>query len=159
DHVRSALMLVADGVRPGNEGRGYVLRRLIRRAVRSMRLLGYTERAMPELLPISKSLMVESYPELDADFPRISEIVHAEEDAFRRTLETGTSLFEGVARAVKQEGGRVLPGEEAFRLHDTFGFPIDLTMEMADEVGLQVDADAFPSAMQVQRERGRADAA
>ena len=159
DHVRSALMLVADGVRPGNEGRGYVLRRLIRRAVRSMRLLGFTERSMPELLPISKALMAESYPEIETDFPRISEIVYAEEDAFRRTLETGTSLFDGVVAAVKQEGGRVLPGEDAFRLHDTYGFPIDLTMEMADEVGLQVDADAFRSAMQEQRERARADAA
>ncbi|MDN5820920.1 MAG: alanine--tRNA ligase-related protein, partial [Brachybacterium sp.] len=86
DHVRSALMLVADGVRPGNEGRGYVLRRLIRRAVRSMRLLGYSERSMPALLPISKSQMAESYPELDSDFGRISEIVYAEEEAFRRTL-------------------------------------------------------------------------
>ena len=159
DHVRSALMLVADGVRPGNEGRGYVLRRLIRRAVRSMRLLGYTQPSMPQLLPISHSLMVESYPELEADFARISEIVHAEEEAFRRTLETGTTIFEGVVGAVKEEGGRVLPGEDAFRLHDTYGFPIDLTMEMASEVGLQVDAEAFRSAMQEQRERARADAA
>ncbi|MGO1198784.1 MAG: alanine--tRNA ligase, partial [Dermabacteraceae bacterium] len=159
DHVRSALMLVADGVRPGNEGRGYVLRRLIRRAVRSMRLLGYTERSMPALLPISQSMMVDSYPGLEADFARISEIVYGEEEAFRRTLETGTTLFDGVASAVKKEGGRVLPGEDAFRLHDTYGFPIDLTMEMAGEVGLQVDADAFRSAMQEQRERARADAA
>ena len=159
DHVRSALMLVADGVRPGNEGRGYVLRRLIRRAVRSMRLLGYSEPSMPALLPLSKSLMVESYPELEVDFPRIGEIVYAEEEAFRRTLETGTSIFDQLAGAVKQDGGRILAGEDAFRLHDTYGFPIDLTMEMAQEVGLQVDADAFRGAMQEQRERARADAA
>src|SRR5690606_3363507 len=159
DHVRSALMLVSDGVRPGNEGRGYVLRRLIRRAVRSMRLLGHLDPSMPALLPVSKDQMVESYPELEADFPRIAEIVYAEEEAFRRTLETGTSIFEQVAGSVKKEGGRVLPGEDAFRLHDTYGFPIDLTMEMAAEVGLQVDADAFRSAMQEQRERARADAA
>ena len=159
DHVRSALMLVGDGVRPGNEGRGYVLRRLIRRAVRSMRLLGYSEPSMPALLPLSKSLMVESYPELEADFPRIGEIVYAEEEAFRRTLETGTSIFDQLAGAVKQDGGRILAGEDAFRLHDTYGFPIDLTMEMAQEVGLQVDADAFRGAMQEQRERARADAA
>ncbi|MGP9536910.1 alanine--tRNA ligase [Brachybacterium sp. AOP43-C2-M15] len=159
DHVRSALMLVSDGVRPGNEGRGYVLRRLIRRAVRSMRLLGYTEPSMPELLPVSKSLMVESYSELEADFPRISEIVYGEEEAFRRTLETGTTIFDQVAGSVKKDGGHVLSGEDAFRLHDTYGFPIDLTMEMAGEVGLQVDAEAFRSAMQEQRERARADAA
>ncbi|MEE1651090.1 alanine--tRNA ligase [Brachybacterium sp. J144] len=159
DHVRSALMLVGDGVRPGNEGRGYVLRRLIRRAVRSLRLLGYAEPAMPHLLPISKDLMAESYPELEADFPRIAEIVYAEEETFRRTLETGTALFDQVAKAASADGGRVLPGDEAFKLHDTYGFPIDLTMEMAAEVGLQVDAEAFRSAMQEQRERARADAA
>ncbi|MGO1284038.1 MAG: alanine--tRNA ligase [Brachybacterium sp.] len=159
DHVRSALMLVADGVRPGNEGRGYVLRRLIRRAVRSMRLLGHSQPSMPELLPVSKSLMVESYPELDADFGRISEIVYAEEEAFRRTLETGTTIFDQLVGRVKQDGGGVVPGDDAFRLHDTYGFPIDLTMEMAQEVGLQVDADAFRGAMQEQRERARADAA
>ncbi|WP_299305332.1 alanine--tRNA ligase [uncultured Brachybacterium sp.] len=159
DHVRSALMLVSDGVRPGNEGRGYVLRRLIRRAVRSMRLLGYSQPSMTALLPISKSLMVESYPELEADFARISEIVYAEEEAFRRTLETGTSIFEQLAGEVKKGGGRVMTGDDAFRLHDTYGFPIDLTMEMAQEVGLQVDADAFRGAMQEQRERARADAA
>ena len=159
DHVRSALMLVGDGVRPGNEGRGYVLRRLIRRAVRSLRLLGYAEPSMPHLLPISKDLMAESYPELEADFPRIAEIVYAEEETFRRTLETGTAIFDQVAKGAAADGGRVLPGEEAFKLHDTYGFPIDLTMEMAAEVGLQVDEDAFRSAMQEQRERARADAA
>ena len=159
DHVRSALMLVGDGVRPGNEGRGYVLRRLIRRAVRSLRLLGYAEPSMPHLLPISKDLMAESYPELEADFPRIAEIVYAEEETFRRTLETGTAIFDQVAKGAAADGGRVLPGDEAFKLHDTYGFPIDLTMEMAAEVGLQVDEDAFRSAMQEQRERARADAA
>ncbi|AXK45156.1 alanine--tRNA ligase [Brachybacterium saurashtrense] len=159
DHVRSALMLVGDGVRPGNEGRGYVLRRLIRRAVRSMRLLGHTDPSMPHLLPISLRLMAESYPELEAHAERITEVVCAEEDAFRRTLETGTALFDQVARSATEGGGRVLPGDEAFKLHDTYGFPIDLTMEMAAEVGLQVDADAFRAAMQEQRERARADAA
>ncbi|MFC7458022.1 alanine--tRNA ligase [Brachybacterium sp. GCM10030267] len=159
DHVRSAMMLVADGVRPGNEGRGYVLRRLIRRAVRSMRLLGHTQPSMPQLLPISQSVMVESYPELEADFGRISEIVYAEEEAFRRTLETGTTIFDQLVSDVKGSGGRSVPGEDAFRLHDTYGFPVDLTVEMAHEVGLTVDETAFRSAMQEQRERARADAA
>jgi alanyl-tRNA synthetase len=159
DHVRSALMLVADGVLPGNEGRGYVLRRLIRRAVRSMRLLGFESPAMPELLPISKDAMKESYPVLDQDFSRISEVVNAEEEAFRRTLASGTVIFDQVVSDAKQAGSRTLPGEDAFRLHDTYGFPIDLTLEMAQEVGLAVDEPAFRAAMQEQRERARADAA
>ncbi|MGO1354631.1 MAG: alanine--tRNA ligase [Brachybacterium tyrofermentans] len=159
DHVRSALMLVADGVRPSNEGRGYVLRRIIRRAVRSMRLLGYADPSMPHLLPISKDAMVESYPGLEADFGRISEIVYAEEEAFRRTLVTGTAIFDQFAGAVKKEGGRSLAGPDAFRLHDTYGFPIDLTLEMAQEVGLTVDEEGFRTAMSEQRERARADAA
>ncbi|WP_193104567.1 alanine--tRNA ligase [Brachybacterium sp. FME24] len=159
DHVRSALMLVSDGVRPGNEGRGYVLRRLIRRAVRSMRLLGYADPSMPALLPVSKDTMSESYPELAADFPRISDIVHAEEEAFRRTLVTGTAMFDQLVGEVKEDGGRAVSGDAAFRLHDTYGFPIDLTVEMAGEAGLAVDEEAFRSAMQEQRERARADAA
>jgi alanyl-tRNA synthetase len=159
DHVRSALMLVSDGVRPGNEGRGYVLRRLIRRAVRSMRLLGYQDPSMPELLPVSYQVMAESYPELTADFDRISEIVHAEEDAFRRTLQAGTAIFDQVVGSVRDAGGHTVPGDEAFRLHDTYGFPIDLTLEMAQEVGLGVDETGFRTAMAEQRERARADAA
>ena len=159
DHVRSSMMLVADGVRPGNEGRGYVLRRLIRRAVRSMRLLGYDKPAMPELLPVSQNVMSESYPNLIDDFARISDVIHTEEDAFRRTLESGTAIFDQVVGAVKDEGGRSVSGDDAFRLHDTYGFPIDLTLEMAHEVGLQVDEEGFRSAMQEQRERARADAA
>lgn len=159
DHVRSALMLVGDGVRPGNEGRGYVLRRLIRRAVRSIRLLGHAEPAMPELLPVSLAAMAPTYPELERDFARISDVVYTEEEAFRRTLETGTAIFEQMAGAAKQDGGGIVAGDDAFRLHDTYGFPIDLTLEMAHEVGLRVDEDGFRTAMQEQRERARADAA
>lgn len=159
DHVRSSMMLVADGVRPGNEGRGYVLRRLIRRAVRSMRLLGHDEPAMPELLPVSKDVMVESYPELESDFARIAEVIHTEEDSFRRTLTSGTTIFDQVVGGLKASGSTTVPGADAFRLHDTYGFPIDLTLEMAHEVGLSVDEAGFRAAMQEQRERARADAA
>jgi alanyl-tRNA synthetase len=159
DHVRSAMMLVADGVRPGNEGRGYVLRRLIRRAVRSMRLLGYDRPSMPELVPISSEIMGEAYPALTADAERIQEIIYAEEDAFRRTLQSGTTIFDQVVGSVRSAGGHTLPGEDAFRLHDTYGFPIDLTLEMAQEVGLGVDEAGFRHAMSEQRERARADAA
>ncbi len=159
DHVRSALMLVGDGVRPGNEGRGYVLRRLIRRAVRSMRLLGYDKPSMPELLPVSKDVMAQTYSSLETDFARISDVICTEEDAFRRTLETGTAIFDQVAGAAKSTSAGVVAGEDAFRLHDTYGFPIDLTLEMAQEVGLRVDEDGFRTAMAEQRDRARADAA
>ena len=160
DHVRSALMLIADGVRPGNDGRGYVLRRLIRRAVRSVRLLGVDAVALPSLLPASMNAMKESYPEVEADFARISQIAYEEEEAFRRTLTSGTAIFEqAVAKAKQEKGtGAVLSGSDAFALHDTYGFPIDLTLEMASEQGVKVDADEFRSLMQEQKDRARADA-
>lgn len=158
DHVRSAMMLASDGVRPGNEGRGYVMRRLIRRAVRSMRLLGFDKPALPELLPVSKAAMVASYPVLDTDFDRITNVLFTEEDAFRRTLENGTQIFDHVTAGLKKTGATIVPGSDAFTLHDTYGFPIDLTMEMAQEAGLKVDEAGFRAAMQEQRERARADA-
>ncbi|MCW2751460.1 MAG: alanine--tRNA ligase [Aeromicrobium sp.] len=158
DHVRSGLMLMGDGVTPGNEGRGYVLRRLLRRAVRSVRLLGYDDPALPELLPVSLERMKASYPELVADFPRIEQIAYAEEGAFRQTLDKGTQIFESAAIAVKKEGGNGLSGEAAFTLHDRYGFPIDLTLEMASEQGLSVDEDGFRALMTEQRARAKADA-
>ncbi|NHC22082.1 alanine--tRNA ligase [Nocardioides sp. IC4_145] len=158
DHVRSALMLIGDGVTPGNEARGYVLRRLVRRAVRSMRLLGYEDRALPELLPVSMSRMKASYPELEADFERISRVAYAEEDAFRKTLQAGTQIFDQAAQQVKASGSTRLAGDQAFALHDTYGFPIDLTLEMASEAGLSVDEEGFRALMTEQRERAKADA-
>jgi alanyl-tRNA synthetase len=158
DHVRSALMLIGDGVTPGNEQRGYVLRRLIRRAVRSMRLLGYEDPSLVELLPVSLDTMKKSYPELERDFGRISQIAYAEEDAFRRTLTAGTSIFDLAVTRTKESGGQSLAGAQAFQLHDTYGFPIDLTIEMAAEQGLQVDTEGFRSLMTEQRERAKADA-
>jgi alanyl-tRNA synthetase len=160
DHVRSGLMLMGDGVVPGNEGRGYVLRRLLRRAVRSMRLLGTdpSVAALPELLPISKDVMKASYPELERDWPRISEVAYAEEDAFRRTLASGTTILDTAVGRAKAAGSTTLGGSEAFALHDTYGFPIDLTLEMAAEQGLSVDEDAFRTLMTEQRERAKADA-
>jgi alanyl-tRNA synthetase len=158
DHVRSGLMLIGDGVTPGNEARGYVLRRLLRRVVRAMRLLGVAEPVLPELLPLSRDLMGESYPELVNTWDRISSIAYAEEDAFRRTLTTGTQIFDLAVTETKQSGQSVLPGSRAFQLHDTYGFPIDLTLEMAAEQGLQVDEPAFRTLMQEQRDRAKADA-
>jgi alanyl-tRNA synthetase len=158
DHIRSSMMLISDGVRPGNEARGYVLRRLLRRAVRSMRLLGYEDPALPELLPISRDKMGETYTELHRDWERISSIAYAEEDAFRQTLRTGTQIFDMAAEEVRSSGQTVLAGDKAFALHDTYGFPIDLTLEMAAEKGLQVDEDGFRRLMGEQRERAKADA-
>ncbi|MCW2523902.1 MAG: alanine--tRNA ligase, partial [Frankiales bacterium] len=162
DHIRTALMLIGDGVTPSNEGRGYVLRRILRRAIRSMRLLGWDEPALPELMPVARDCMSASYPELATDFERIKMIAYSEEESFRKTLASGTAIFEGAAAELLQgvppvAGTAVLPGEQAFKLHDTYGFPIDLTLEMAAESGLTVDLDGFHRLMTEQRERAKAD--
>ena len=158
DHVRSALMLMGDGVRPGNEGRGYVLRRLLRRAVRSMRLLGVHDPALPALLPVSMDRMSASYPELRTDFERISQSAYGEEEAFLQTLLAGTQIFDTAVAGSRARGEPRLSGGEAFQLHDTYGFPIDLTLEMASEQGLEVDEDGFRRLMAEQRDRAKADA-
>ncbi|MFL6156557.1 MAG: alanine--tRNA ligase, partial [Marmoricola sp.] len=158
DHVRSSMMLIGDGVTPGNESRGYVLRRLLRRAVRSMRLLGYEDRALPELFPVSRDLMAQGYPQLSVDWERIATVAYAEEDAFRQTLRTGTTIFDQAADDARSAGVTVLSGDRAFALHDTYGFPIDLTLEMASEKGLAVDEEGFRRLMAEQRDRAKADA-
>jgi alanyl-tRNA synthetase len=158
DHIRSSLMLINDGVTPGNEGRGYVLRRLMRRAIRSMRLLGCEDRVLPELLPVSRDKMGETYTDLHQNWERISAVAFAEEDAFRQTLKAGSQIFDLAAGEVKKAGGTVLDGAKAFQLHDTYGFPIDLTLEMAAEQGLAVDEDGFRRLMGEQRQRAKDDA-
>src|SRR3954452_16426714 len=160
DHVRSGLMLIGDGVTPGNEGRGYILRRLLRRAISSMKRLGVDEATLPELLPVSRDAMSPSYPELAKDFDRISAVAYAEEEAFRRTLSQGTTLFDTAVRRAKKEAPETptLSGDKAFTLHDTFGFPIDVTLEMAAEQGVTVDEEGFRALMKQQRDRARADA-
>ncbi|MGW9412471.1 alanine--tRNA ligase [Arthrobacter cupressi] len=157
DHIRSALMLISDGVVPSNEGRGYVLRRLIRRAVRAMRLLGVEKACLPELLPASRDAMKGVYPVVETDFERISRIAYAEEKAFLRTIASGTARLEEAVVASKA-AGTPLSGEDAFTLHDTYGFPIDLTLEMAEEAGLKVDEAGFRGLMLEQRQRAQADA-
>jgi alanyl-tRNA synthetase len=158
DHVRSGLMLIGDGVTPSNEARGYVLRRILRRAVRAVKLLGVDEPTLPDLMTVSKDRMKASYPELESGFGRIAQIVEAEEDAFRRTLAAGTTILDVAVREAKSAGQTVLGGPRAFQLHDTYGFPIDLTLEMAAEQGLAVDEAGFRRLMAVQRERAKADA-
>jgi alanyl-tRNA synthetase len=151
DHVRSAVMLVGDGVTPATDGRGYVLRRLLRRAIRSVRLLGVDEPVLGELAVCVRDLMAPSYSALVGDFPRIDRVIQAEEDAFRGTLATGSRIFD--LAAARSTG--TLSGQDAFRLHDTYGFPIDLTLEMAGEAGLTVDEPGFRALMAEQRTRAR----
>jgi alanyl-tRNA synthetase len=158
DHVRSALMLIGDGVTPGNDGRGYVLRRLLRRTVRAMRLLGVEQNTFKELFTTSKDAMKAAYPELESDFDRILRTALAEEEAFLRTLTSGTTFLEDALAEVKNSGQKQLGGSAAFLLHDTYGFPIDLTLEIAEEAGLTVDRDGFKALMAEQRDRAKADA-
>ena len=154
DHARAMAMLAADGVLPSNEGRGYVLRRVIRKAVRRAFGLGVIEPMMPTLVRSVADVLGGAYPALVQDLDLIQATVEREEGAFRRTLESGSVLFE---EELAKGSGRI-PGDVAFRLHDTHGFPIELTMEMAAEAGAHVDAEGFESEMSVQRERARADA-
>lgn len=159
DHTRTAAIIIADGVSPGNEGRGYVLRRLLRRIIRAAKLLGVEQPVMGDLIATVRDAMGPSYPELVTDFERINRIAVAEETAFNRTLASGSKLFEDAARATKKSGATVLSGSDAFTLHDTYGFPIDLTLEMAAEAGLSVDQEGFRTLMAEQRQRAKADAA
>lgn len=158
DHVRSSLMLLSDGVRPSNEGRGYILRRLMRRTVRSMRLLGVDEPVFPELFATSRDAMKASYPHLETEWATLSAPAFAEEETFRRTLAQGSTILDLALDDTKKKGDAALSGREAFLLHDTYGFPIDLTLEVAEEAGLNVDRAAFDQLMQEQRTRAKADA-
>jgi len=157
DHARTAVMLLGDGVRPGNEGRDYVLRRILRRTVRAMRLLGAAEPTMAQLVDASIGAMGSQYPELVTDRSRIDAVAVAEEASFLETLSKGATVFENAVPAARSAGG-VLAGAQAFALHDTYGFPIDLTLEMAAEQGLSVDEAGFRSLMAEQRDRAKADA-
>ena len=158
DHARSGVMLVGDGVTPGNEARGYVLRRLLRRIVRSVRLLGVQEPVLGEFTQVVRDAMAPGYPELVTEFDRIDSVIRNEEDAFRATLTTGSKIFDVAVTETKKAGGTQLAGDKAFQLHDTYGFPIDLTLEMASEQGLSVDEHGFRELMAEQRRRAKEDA-
>ncbi len=158
DHTRTCTFLIADGVLPGNEGRGYVLRRLLRRVVRNMRLLGASGPTLAQLVNGVVDSMAPQYPELANDRDRLVTVAVGEESAFLDTLAKGENLFDSAVANLRGKGAKELPGADAFALHDTYGFPIDLTMEMAAEVGLDVDRAGFTRLMNEQRERAKADA-
>lgn len=158
DHVRSSLMLMTDGVVPANEGRGYVLRRLLRRSVRSMRLLGVHDPSFPELFAASKSAMSAAYPDVAKEYDRVRGLAVAEEESFLKTLEAGTTILDVAVSATQKAGEPALAGDTAFLLHDTYGFPIDLTLEIAEESGLSVDRESFDALMGEQRDRAKTDA-
>jgi alanyl-tRNA synthetase len=174
DHVRTAVMLVADGVIPSNEGRGYVLRRILRRSIRNLRLLsgaqrggaggslsrgGSDEHYMHDLASVAIHALGDQYAELLRDAPHIHTVIDAEESAFLSTLRTGTAIFDAAVEETKRSGAQTIRGGQAFQLHDTYGFPIDLTLEMAAEQGLEVDEGEFRRLMTEQRQRAKADAA
>ena len=156
DHIRACSFLIADGVIPGNEGRGYVLRRIIRRAIRHGYKLGARVAFFHKMVPDLVAEMGEAYPELKAGQQRVTEILKQEEDRFFATIENGMAILEGELAAMAAAGNTVFNGETAFKLHDTFGFPLDLTADVCRERGVTVDAAAFDAAMARQKEQARA---
>ncbi|MER0082551.1 alanine--tRNA ligase [Corynebacterium sp. KPL2861] len=161
DHSRTGMMLILDGVTPGNEGRGYILRRLLRRIIRSAKLLGAEDATMERFMNTVMDTMTPSYPEIADNRERILRVAINEEKAFLKTLESGTKLFDEAVDDLRSthraKTQKVLSGDKAFELHDTYGFPIDLTLEMAQEAGLDVDMEGFNAAMGEQRRRAKAD--
>jgi alanyl-tRNA synthetase len=157
DHARAAVFLIADGVYPSNVDRGYVLRFLVRRAIRSGRLLGYPSGFMTALVPAVVASLAPGYPELTGAIARVEAALGGEELAFGKTLERGSEMLDGLLAAAKRDGTNRLSGFDVFTLHDTYGFPSELTNEIAAEAGVAIDAAGFEAAMDEQRERARAD--
>ena len=155
DHIRTLAFAIGDGVMPSNDGRGYVLRRLLRRAVRYGRKIGFTKPFMTALLPTLEATMGKQYPELVQHRKEIARAIQAEEESFSVTLDRGLALFDDVAVAVLAGKGKTFPSEDAFKLYDTYGFPLDLTVVMAKEKGLNVDEERFAVLMDEQRKRAR----
>ena len=158
DHARTSMMLIGDGVLPGNEGRGYVLRRMMRRTIRNMRILGANDPTSKELVASAIGAMGPQYPELIENHERITAVTVNEEESFLTTLKSGTQIFDVAAAGAKKSQAIKLDGDTVFKLHDTYGFPFDLTLEMASEQGLKVDEEGFRRLMREQKDRAKADA-
>lgn len=156
DHIRSCTFLISDGVLPGNEGRGYVLRRILRRAVRFGKVLEIDRPFMYTLVPVVVELMEGAYPEVKEKSDYVAKVIRLEEERFHETLNDGIKLAQEIINTVKEKGLDIIPGEEVFRLYDTFGFPLDLSRDIAEEAGLTIDLQGFEMAMEKQRNRARA---
>ncbi len=155
DHIRALTFAFSDGAVPSNDGRGYVLRRILRRAARHGRLLGVAEPFIYKLTDVVSDVMGHAYPELKARLPQVTELIKSEEEKFNQTLDTGLSLFSDVAKKVESQGGDTIPGEDVFTLYDTYGFPVDLTEVMARERDLKVDMSGFEKCMAEQKKRSK----
>ncbi len=155
DHIRTVAFAIGDGALPSNEGRGYVLRRLLRRAVRYAKQIGIEKPFMYQLVPTVGEIMADFYPEVKEKAEFIARVIKNEEERFHETLHDGLSIFNEVVEAQKAKGQTSIPGADAFRLYDTYGFPVELTEEYAEEVGMTVDVEGFEAEMEVQRERAR----
>jgi len=155
DHIRSTVMMVCDGVIPSNEGRGYVLRRLLRRAARHGKLLNIDRQFLYEVADTVINESMTAYPELDEKREYIKTIIHKEEERFDATIDNGLGVLNGYIKEAKEKNEKILSGDATFRLHDTFGFPLDLTIEIAEENGLTVDVDGFNACMKQQQETAR----
>jgi alanyl-tRNA synthetase len=156
DHIRAIVFLLSEGLMPSNEGRGYVLRRIIRRASRHSRLLDVHEPFLYKLISSVIDVMGDIYPELIDERERTEKILKIEEERFSRTLEMGMNIFDEIMSRIKRENVDIIPGEEIFRLYDTYGFPLDLARDIAMDAGLRIDEEAFHREMEIQRERARA---
>src|SRR6478736_3765258 len=156
DHIRACAFLIVDGVIPGNEGRGYVLRRIVRRAIRHGYQLGQQKPFFHKLVPELSRLMGDAYPELPQKQSYVAQVLQAEEERFAETLENGMKILEAALAEARKSGSKVLPGETAFTLYDTYGFPPDLTADVCRERGVAVDQAGFDAAMEKQRGRARA---
>src|ERR671910_3497848 len=155
DHARAVSFLIADGVMPSNEGRGYVLRRLLRRAARHGRLIGLKEPFLYQVASTVEKVMGDAYPQLRTEALRIREIIRSEEERFSETLDKGLVLLEDATTKLKQQNSKTLPGDVAFRLYDTYGFPLDLTEDILRPEDISVDQQGFENLMEEQRKRGR----
>src|SRR5690606_75625 len=156
DHIRACSFLISDGVIPGNEGRGYVLRRIIRRAIRHGYKLGVRKAFFHKLVPDLVTEMGEAYPDLAENQQRVMDVLRQEEERFFETIEHGMAILEAELTSMTQQGKQVFDGETAFKLHDTYGFPLDLTADICRERGVTVDSAGFDAAMARQKEQARA---
>ena len=155
DHIRSVTFMISDGIMPSNEGRGYVLRRLLRRACRHGRLLGIRKGFLPELAQTVIAGSKDGYPELEEKKEFILEVISKEEEQFNRTIDQGLGILAEMTGELEKKGDKTLSGEDAFRLYDTYGFPLDLTKEILEEKGIRVDEEGFQACMEVQRQKAR----